>query len=138
MNAPMSFGRPRWLILPAVVLVATLGAICFDLLHHRRSSGIGDSDREAANRLPPPIVGAVGAPAPNVAPIEKETPPWESTPENTPNKGPGFVPAWQVQPAPPISHEWSRPQEPPNPITHRPPMTNPGGVNGARPERASR
>jgi hypothetical protein len=66
-----------------------------------------------------------------------ETPPWQANPQNTTTLPPGTVPAWQVNPPPPDPSLPlpPPPREPPNPAVHRPPMDNPGGVNGDRPER---
>jgi hypothetical protein len=66
-------------------------------------------------------------------PIAKETPPWKSTPDNTPAATPGLTPAWMVSPPSPPRLAPPRPVEPPNPIGHRP--DNAVDFNGDRPPR---
>jgi hypothetical protein len=66
------------------------------------------------------------------------TAPWEATPESSPPLPDRHIPAWQVRPPPPDPNAAARPEptSPPDPATTRPPMDNPGGVNGDRPPRA--
>ena len=120
-------GRSRWLILLSFVLLSTLWLIGFELWGHRSAATHSDAAMPAG-------AASLSASA-RLAPLNKETPPWKSTPENTPSAGPGFIPAWKIQPPQPTAHEWPAPVQPPNPATNSPPMYNPGGVNGARPER---
>jgi hypothetical protein len=68
--------------------------------------------------------------------VQPGTVPTGYTPPQQPDH---LIPASQVQ-APPTFVAGKHPPppqviEPPNPITHRPPMQNPGGVNGDRPPR---
>ncbi len=72
------------------------------------------------------------------APVhDSEIAPWHATPENASAALPGTVPAWRVNPPrpDPSIRMPLPPDEPPNPAQHRPPLHNPGGVNGDRPER---
>jgi hypothetical protein len=91
---------------------------------------------------------AAAAPAPRAAPVggagraaaapapTKELQAWEVTPANSPPVPPGHVPAWQVKPPPPEPVPApAAPVEPPDPATYRPPLHNPGGVDGDRPPR---
>ena len=72
------------------------------------------------------------------AKLNLEKPPWEATPENTPAPPPGHVAAWTVSPPPPnpFAPPPPPPIVPPDPATTRPPMNNPGGVDGDRPPRS--
>jgi hypothetical protein len=69
--------------------------------------------------------------------LADETPPWKATPNNTPALPEGTVPTWEVDPPPPDPSAPLPPDpvDPPNPAEHRPPLHNPGGVNGDRPPR---
>jgi hypothetical protein len=71
--------------------------------------------------------------------LTDETPPWESTPETIGPVPPHHVSAWKVRvPRPGADGPLpTPPHEPPDPATYRPPMDNPGGVNGDRPERGA-
>ena len=65
-----------------------------------------------------------------------ETTPWQAaaSPETI---LPGTVPVSQIDPprADPAMPMQALPAPPPNPALHRPPMDNPGGVDGDRPAR---
>jgi hypothetical protein len=57
---------------------------------------------------------------------------------STRSSSPHYVPASRLQPPGADPHPVlpPTPQEPPDPVTHQPPMHNPGGVDGDRPPRA--
>lgn len=64
--------------------------------------------------------------------------PWEVTRDNAPPPPRGHTPAYQVRPPPPDAARASSAPVPvprPDPASTRPPMDNPGGVNGDRPPR---
>jgi hypothetical protein len=73
-------------------------------------------------------------------PSATEPAPWHAAADEPVSElPPGTVPVSRIDPprpdlAMPLPQ---RPVEPPNPALHRPPMDNPGGVNGDRPERPS-
>jgi hypothetical protein len=86
---------------------------------------------------PPSASRRASPPASAGAELARETPPWQTPPATKEPLPAGTVPVWRVDPPRP---DPSAPMpaavvEPPNPATHRPPMDNPGGVNGDRPER---
>lgn len=88
---------------------------------------------------PPTVTPAPGTlDGMGITPLPAETPPWEVTKDSSGPLPPGQVPAWIVRPPPPDPSAPAPPApiEPPDPATHTPPMDNPGGVNGARPERS--
>jgi hypothetical protein len=130
----MATNKPRWdradrrhyFAMPlcggAAALAAALALL--SLPGHKQTSRY-DPTTSPLSALPAPLARVQ---------IPKETPPWKSAPSDTPPPA-GFVPAWKIKPPPPRPYVPPRPIVPLNPIAHRPPMKNPGGVNGARPER---
>lgn len=136
--------RPRSLVrglllLGAILSLGGFAGFLVEEAHRRRPV--------AAVGLPARPVGISSpAPAPTTAPSTearksgappRELKPWEATKENSPPVPKGHIPAWQVNPPPPPppSPPWPPPREPPDPQIHRPPMHNPGGVDGDRPPR---
>jgi hypothetical protein len=127
--------RARWvlgaLLLPVILIVA--------LTLHGLRDGPQPVSTDAAGRAATtgpatesPIAG------PRVSPgLADETPPWRARPESTSALPAGTVPAWRVNPPPPDPSPPLPPApiEPPNPAKHRPPLHNPGGVDGDRPAR---
>jgi hypothetical protein len=75
---------------------------------------------------PPPSVPAVQPYVPDLPTLVSIVPPWESAPRRTRDPGPGYIPAWKVNPARPdgSSRPAPVPIELPNPQTYRP-MANP-------------
>jgi hypothetical protein len=90
-----------------------------------------------SSRPPPAATAEPREQAPEAAgpaPLE----PWQVSRENTPPPPEGYVPAWKVRPPRPEQLgqvPLPPPREPPEPSLHRPPVENPGGVNGDRPAR---
>ncbi|HEY3353531.1 MAG TPA: hypothetical protein VGQ83_09800 [Polyangia bacterium] len=133
---------PRLALVAGVVVLGVLVGLLLEGLYRTRPVD------EAKAAAAPQAAGPAAAPAPRppaagpaltgaaaVTP-EKQIPPWEATPANTPPPPPGHIPAWVVKPPrPEPSAPPAPPVEPPDPATHRPPMHNPGGVNGDRPPR---
>lgn len=119
--------RTTWWVLGGL-FVAVAALIALTLQGLRSSDDRGSAQKSVTE--PSRTSGA----APGVP---SETPPWQATPENTTTLPPGTVPAWRVNPPPPDPNAPlpPPPKEPPNPALNRPPMDNPGGVNGDRPER---
>lgn len=140
-------GLARGLIGGALVLLAGAGVYSMS----------GGSNSTSA---PPPAAGGAAPASPVSAsvPFSRTTPaatpeprarapeadgpaalePWQVSRENTPPPPEGYVPAWKVRP--PRPEQLSQvplppPREPPEPSLHRPPVENPGGVNGDRPAR---
>jgi|CXWL01.1.fsa_nt_gi hypothetical protein len=98
---------------------------------------------EARPKLPTAVTELVvaraddGPPALNDAIATSESQPWEATPENSSPIPAGQIPAWQVNSPPPGVNGAVLPVVPAPPAgpTVRPPMHNPGGVDGDRPPR---
>lgn len=63
--------------------------------------------------------------------------PWEATSDDSRPVPAGQVAPWVVQPPKPnpVTQTPPRPVPPPDPQTSKPPLENPGGVNGTRPPR---
>lgn len=123
--------KPRWILAGLFAVAALLVGLTLQGLY-------GSTERpqpEPGNANAPSRASAAGPGVPGQP--TKETPPWQATPQNTTTLPPGTVPAWQVDPPPPDPSLPlpPPPREPPNPALQRPPMDNPGGVNGDRPER---
>jgi hypothetical protein len=117
---------------PAVLAALALAALTLLVVIGSPHDGSRRSQTSATDERRTPSRSDV-APPPLPRLILKETPPWKSTPKNTPAATPGLTPAWMVRPPPPPTLAPPRPVEPPNPIAHRP--ENPGGFNGDRPPR---
>ena len=70
-------------------------------------------------------------------PIEKQVPPWAATPKTVPAPGRGYLAAWKAHPPRPAPETFPiLPRPTPPDLSVRPPLDNPGGVNGDRPARA--
>ncbi|HEX5058878.1 MAG TPA: hypothetical protein VFV99_05930 [Kofleriaceae bacterium] len=128
---PQPSKRAVWLLAGLCVAVALLVVLTLQGL---RSSTEPAKPSNAAVPTTPSRATATPGTTPAVP---DETPPWKTTPQTTGTLPPGTVPAWQVNPPPPdpSTPPPPAPREPANPALHRPAMDNPGGVNGARPER---
>jgi hypothetical protein len=113
--------------LPAVPVIATVAVL---VLAGLPGGAVKPSVPSAAHRDAPLPVRAEPRLVP--VPIPNETPPWESTPDNTPAGTPGIIPAWRVHPPPPPAVQPPTLIVPANPAEHRPPLDNPGGFNGGR------
>lgn len=149
-KAPSHPGPPRWGIIAmgafGLVTAGTFAALTLAGLRPHATTGAvheGASSAQSSSlviirhRSATPTSLGGGLRAPN-APVEltDATPPWQTTPENSPPLPAGYVPAWVVKPpAPDPNGALPEPVEPPDPLTTPPPMDNPGGVNGDRPER---
>lgn len=90
---------------------------------------------------PRPVTSPDSArPAPAEVTASIETTPWQPAPDTRTALPPGTVPVSQIDPPrpdPALSLPPSRVIEPANPALFRPPMDNPGGVDGDRPPRES-
>jgi hypothetical protein len=137
-------GTPRLvklLLLGGLIAVGVIVGLMLENLFRTRAvsvAGVVPTKTSVAptpDRLyptPPPQVGK----APVATAERPMVPPWEATPQNTPPVPPGHIPAWQVKPPrPDPTPPPPPPVPPPDPATHRPPMHNPGGVDGDRPPR---
>jgi hypothetical protein len=127
--------RARWALGALLLAVALLVGLTLHGLREGPQPVAKDADSRAATAGPANESSIAG---PRVPPgLADETPPWQATPENTGALPAGTVPAWQVHPPrpDPSAPLPPAPVEPPNPAEHRPPIHNPGGVNGDRPER---
>ncbi len=118
----------------AALLLAAIAAYAW---HAQRA-------RDRTLRMPDPRALLPPPPAPPtpelVDPPAKplvEQQPWQATPEASPPPPSGQVPAWQVHPPAPDREVRPPPDPtpPPDPMATRPALSNPGGVNGARPPR---
>lgn len=124
--------KARWLVGGLIVIAAALAVLTLRGL--REPTG-------AATRTPAGASGAERAgkaTSPAATPGAPEVPPWQAS--AAPRAGellPGTVPVSAVNPPPPDPDAPMPPPpvEPPNPALHRPPMDNPGGVDGDRPPR---
>lgn len=118
----------RWMLGALMLAVVVLVGLTLHGLRDPRVAIRTPVTGSAARALHP----GSGAPM-----LESETPPWQATPDNTSAALPGTVPTRRVDPPrpDPSIRMPLPPVEPPNPAQHRPPLHNPGGVNGDRPER---
>jgi len=135
--------RPATAIIAGVVALGVVAGYVLQELYRARpmdsKNRVQTSEDTASQPDPAPWRTVGGTPAENPSqpqPAVKYSAPWESTPENTPSAGAGFIPAYKVNPPrPPTFAAPPAPTEPPNPATARPQMENPGGANGDRPAR---
>ena len=116
-------------IAAAAIAVGVVVGLTLAGLHHSRAPK--DRSPSTGWRLdypvPEPATAAVGNEGPRI-------PPWEATPENTPDVPEGHIPAWVVKPpppdpnmpAPPPAREW------PDPAAQRTPLHDPRDMNGNR------
>jgi hypothetical protein len=121
----------RWILGALFAVTAVLAGLTLHGLSGSRDNARPESSAGAAS------TGAASSAPAMPGQAGTETPPWQASPQNTTALPPGTVPAWQVNAPPPDPAQPlpPPPREPPNPAVHRPPMDNPGGVNGDRPER---
>ncbi len=114
--------RAGWWIVGLVGATAALGAVTLYGLKRKPEPAPGGVSAQ------PQVVTRAGQPA--------EGPPWHAPPGDARALPPGTVPVEQIKPPPPDpSAPPPAPREPKNPATHRPPVHNPGGVDGDRPSR---
>jgi outer membrane biosynthesis protein TonB len=129
----------RLLLLGGLLVVGVLVGLLVENLYRGRPAPTGETApavtaARTAPRLYAPTAPLAAARA-DAAPEPPTIPPWESTPQNTPTVPPGHIPAWQVKSPRPEVTPPPTPVPPPDPASHRPPMHNPGGVDGDRPPR---
>jgi hypothetical protein len=125
--------RARWPLGALALAVALLVGVTVHGLRDPPRPPSTDAGRRTVPAAPPPSVVSRAA----GSELADETPPWKATPNNTPALPEGTVPPWEVDPPPPDPSAPLPPDpvDPPNPAEHRPPLHNPGGVNGDRPPR---
>lgn len=127
----------RFAFAGGVAGLALLGGLIFDQLYRTRSPtgppvASGPEARDTAVFARGPQPSAAGS----MRPLAKEQQPWEAKRGEAPVP-PHHVPAWAVNPPRPDRNEAPPPpsKEPSGAPDYRPPMHNPGGVNGDRPAR---
>lgn len=116
---PLGTSKRFWWV--AAVLVIAVALISHHW--HRSSRNLPSRESIEAGRFPV---------------VPDRMPPWEARPDNSPPVAKGYIPAWKIDSprGDPNARPAPLPVAPPNPAEHRPPMENPGGVNGDRPPRA--
>ncbi len=129
--------RRAWARLGPLLAALTLAGIVAWLLREPRAG-----ERALHVRVPDAVLALTHAPQPRLpderAPPLVEPQPWAATSTNSPPAPPEQIPAWQVRPPPPDPNAVRPvdPVAPADPMGNRPPMENPGGVNGSRPPRS--
>ena len=110
----------RHLLTCAAVAALAVGILAARRLFHeprQRTTPAASSRRHTSRAAEPPAI-----------------PPWAATPDNTPDPGPGYIPAWKID-APPPERIPRPPAAAPLRGPASPPRLNPGGVDGPRPPR---
>jgi hypothetical protein len=126
--------RAVLLVGPLLLIASTMAALTW-WNHKRHPMRAGVTAVEAV-QLSPRSSPPVSLLLPSASAV-KDALPWQARREPRAHHKPGEIPAWIIKPPPPdpASKPPPPPQEPPDPRLHRPPLVNPNGINGDRPQR---